>query len=162
MVEQENATAYEKAVFESVSYLISPSRDDDEAFQLHLKVTYMYFDLSILFKLQFLLSCWIAEIIMLENLMIYFYSHAYEFSFMSWKWFSGILIFVKFFFFFPLSLAMFLWITVYNLKLLAGETWVLRSTPRFQLLSLECWTAVCSPSMFYWPWDWISFGRNEL
>lgn len=47
-IEQETATAYEKAVFETVSYFISPARDDDEAYELHLKVSYMYFDLSIL------------------------------------------------------------------------------------------------------------------
>lgn len=36
--EQEQATSYEKAVFDSVSCLISEDRDDDVAFELHSKV----------------------------------------------------------------------------------------------------------------------------
>ncbi|KAI5679104.1 hypothetical protein M9H77_10054 [Catharanthus roseus] len=34
----ENATTYEKAVFDAVSYLISPARDDDSAVELHYKL----------------------------------------------------------------------------------------------------------------------------
>ena len=37
--EQEEATSYEKAVFESVSYLISQDKDDDVAVELHSKVS---------------------------------------------------------------------------------------------------------------------------
>lgn len=36
--EQEQATSYEKAVFDAVSCLISEDRDDDVAFELHSKV----------------------------------------------------------------------------------------------------------------------------
>ena len=37
-VMQDEATAYEKAVFDAVSYLISEDRDDELALELHTKV----------------------------------------------------------------------------------------------------------------------------
>ena len=39
MVTQEQATSYERAVFESVNSLMCENRDDDVAFDLHFKVS---------------------------------------------------------------------------------------------------------------------------
>lgn len=36
---QDEATSYEKAVFDCVSYLVSEDRDDDVAVELHSKVS---------------------------------------------------------------------------------------------------------------------------
>ena len=36
---QEQATLYEKLVFEAIGYLISKDRDDDVAYKLHSKVS---------------------------------------------------------------------------------------------------------------------------
>ena len=39
MLWQENATLYEKLVFDAFSYLISEDRDDDVAVEMHSKVS---------------------------------------------------------------------------------------------------------------------------
>ena len=59
MYAQQQASAYEKAVFDAVSCLISQDRDDDLALELHSKVSlFLHFSLNFYF---FVLDCSVME-----------------------------------------------------------------------------------------------------